>query len=197
MTANQASGASTDPSMDRSSLDVLRGSRLLAYSIGAVTLIAGLVRLFWPHSTLTVVARLAGALILAVGVVDLTETFRNHRTGSYRGLLALRGVLNVGFGLLLVFWPHITVTALVWIFGLDLVLTGLLGLLVFRQLPEDYRRPMLNRAIVTIVFGLLIMIWPSVTLSVVGYLVAALLIVFGLILLWSGYVLNQASRAAV
>ena len=201
MTADQpsdpSSDVSSDPSIDRSSLDLLRGSRILAYSIGAITLVAGLVLLFWPHSTLTVVARLAGILILAVGVVDLIETFRDHRTGSYWWFLALRGALNIGFGLLLVFWPHITVTALVWIFGLDLVLTGVLGLVVVRQLPDDYRRPTLNRAIVTIVFGLLIMIWPSATLSVVGYLVAAVLIVFGLILLWSGYVLSQASRAAV
>jgi uncharacterized membrane protein HdeD (DUF308 family) len=181
---------------DRSSLDVLRGSRILAYTIGAITLVAGLVLLFWPHSTINVVARLAGILILAVGVVDLVETFRNHRSGSYWGLLALRGVLNVGFGLVLVFWPHITITVLVWVFGIDLVLTGVLGLAVFRQLPDDYRRPTLNRAIVTIVFGLLVVIWPSATLSVVAFIVAALLIVFGLILLWSGYVLSQASRAA-
>lgn len=119
MTADQP----FDLSMDRSSLDVLRGSRILAYSIGAVTLVAGLVLLLWPHTTLTVVARLAGILILAVGVVDL-------------------------------------------------VLTGVLGLVVVHQLPEGYRRPTINRAIVTIVFGLLI-------------------------LLWSGYVLSQASRAAV
>lgn len=50
---------------------------------------------------------------------------------------------------------------------------------------------------ITFVAGLVLLIWPSATLSVVGYLVAALVIGFGLILLWSGYVLNRASCAAV
>ena len=183
-------------SEDRSSLDVLRGSRILAYSMGAITLVAGLVLLFWPERTITVVARLSGILLIVVGVGDLIETFRNHRSGSYWGILALRGVLNVAFGLVLVFWPHITVTAMVWLFGLDLVITGILGLLVYRRLPDDYRRPTLNRSIATIVFGVVIMIWPSHTLSVIAFLFAAMLILFGLLLLWSGWVLSKASKAA-
>jgi hypothetical protein len=39
MTANQAFGASSDPSTDRSPLDALGGSRLLDYR-GAVALVA-------------------------------------------------------------------------------------------------------------------------------------------------------------
>jgi len=181
---------------DRSTLEVLRGSRILAYTIGAITLAAGLVLLFWPDRTITVVARLVGILVLLVGVGDLIETFRNHRSGSYWGLLALRGVVNVGFGLVLLFWPHITVTAMVWLFGLDLVFTGVLGLIVYRRLPDEYRRPTLNRSIATIVFGLVIMIWPSHTLSVIAFLFAAMLVLFGALLLWSGWVLSKASKAA-
>jgi len=57
-------------SEDRSSLDVLRGSRVVAYTLGAITLVAGLVLLFWPDRTVTVVARLTGILLIIVGVRD-------------------------------------------------------------------------------------------------------------------------------
>jgi uncharacterized membrane protein HdeD (DUF308 family) len=179
---------------DRSTLDVLRGSRTIAYVLGAITLVAGVVLLFWPHSTVTVVARLAGLLIAFVGLIDLAETLRNHRSGSYWGLLALCGLINVGFGLALLFWPHITITVIVWLFGLDLVLTGLLGLLVFRRMPPEYRGATLTRSIVTIVLGIVVMVWPSTTLSVIAFLVAALLILFGITLLWSGYQISKAVR---
>ena len=180
---------------DRSTMDVLRGSRTIAYVLGAITLGAGLVLLLWPHSTITVVARLAGLLIAFVGVIDLVETVRNHRSGSYWGLLALRGLVNLGFGLALLFWPHITISVMVWLFGLDLVLTGVLGLVVYRRMPEEYRGATLSRSIVTIVAGIVVMAWPSTTLSVIAFIVAALLILFGITLLWSGYQISRAVRA--
>ncbi len=183
-------------SEDRSSLDVLRGSRILAYSMGAITLAAGLVLLFWPDRTITVVARLTGILLIIVGVGDLVETFRNHRSGSYWGLMALRGVINLGFGAALLFWPGVTIGVVVWLMGLDLVLTGVLGLLIRGQMPEEYRSAMLTRSILTIVFGLVIMIWPHSTVKVVAFVVAALLILFGLVLLYSGYVLSKAAKEA-
>ena len=183
-------------SEDRSSLDVLRGSRILAYSLGAITLVAGLVLLFWPDRTVTVVARLTGILLIVVGLGDLLETFRNHRQGSYWGLMALRGVINVGFGAALLFWPSVTVGVVVWLIGFDLVLTGVLGLLIRGQMPEEYRSAVLTRSILTIVFGLAIMVWPSATLSVIAFIVAALLILFGIVLLYSGYILSKAAKEA-
>jgi uncharacterized membrane protein HdeD (DUF308 family) len=183
-------------SEDRSSLEVLRGSRIVAYTLGAITLVAGLVLLFWPDRSITVVARLTGILLIVVGVGDLLETFRNHRQGSYWGLMALRGVINVGFGAALLFWPGVTISVVVWLIGFDLVLTGVLGLLIRGQMPEEYRSAMLTRSILTIVFGLAIMIWPHSTVKVVAFVVAALLILFGLVLLYSGWVLSKAAKEA-
>jgi RNA polymerase sigma-70 factor (ECF subfamily) len=61
-------------------------------------------------------------------------------------------------------------------------------------LPEEYRSAVLTRSILTIGFGLAVMIWPSATLTVVAVIVALLLIFFGLVLLWSGWTLGQAEK---
>ena len=47
------------------------------------------------------------------------------------------------------------------------------------------------QSVVTIVLGVLIMAWPSATLTVVSVLLAVLLIVFGLVLLATGYQLSK------
>lgn len=180
----------------RSVVDVIKESRALAYAVGALTLAAGIVLLFWPDRTVTVVARLTGLLLVIVGITDLWDTLRNHRKGSYWGLLALRGLLNLGFGLALVLWSDITVSVLVWLAGLDLVLTGILGLIVRGQAPPEYRHPLLVRSLVTIAFGAVVMIWPSATLNIVAMLVGALLVVFGLVFLWTGWQLSKAAALA-
>jgi len=176
---------------DRSAISIVRESKILAYTVGAMTLAAGLVLLFWPDRTLTVVARLVGILLVVVGVGDLLETIRNHRGMSYWGLLLLRAVINLVFGLMLVFWPGITVGVLVWLVGLDLVIAGAIGLLARGQMAPEYKGSITSRSILTILFGIAIMVWPDATISVVAFLVAALLILFGLVFLWSGYQISK------
>lgn len=172
---------------ERSSLDVVRESKLLAYSVGAMCLVAGIVLLFWPDRTLTVVARLSGILLIVVGLGDLLDTVRHHRGEPYWIILALRGLINLGFGLALLFWPGITLNVLVWLIGLDFVLAGILGLLVRGQMPKEYRSGTLGRSLVTIAFGVALMVWPDSTLNVVALLVGGLLTVLGLVLVWSGW----------
>ncbi|MFN8018625.1 MAG: DUF308 domain-containing protein [Acidimicrobiales bacterium] len=180
---------------DRSSLDVIKESRTLAYGIGALTLAAGIVLLFWPHRTLTVVARLSGVLLILTGAADLIDTFRNHHKGSYWGLLALRGGVNLGFGLALLFWPKPSIGVLVWLVGLDFVLAGILGLVVRGQMPSEYRGATLTRSLATIAFGLAIMIWPSAAVSVVTFVVGAMLALTGLVLLWTGHQIGKLKAA--
>ena len=181
---------------DRSKVDVIRESRSLAYSVGAVTLVAGIILLFWPDRTITVVARLSGLLLVIVGLGDLIETIRNHSGMSYWGFLLLRAIINLGFGLALLFWPGPSVGVLVWLVGLDLVLAGILGLVVRGQMPEEYRSGTLSRSVVTIVFGIVIMVWPHATVNVLAFVVGGMLTLTGLVFLWSGRQVGKLAKAA-
>jgi uncharacterized membrane protein HdeD (DUF308 family) len=177
---------------DRSAITIVRESKILAYTLGAISLLAGIVLLFWPDRTITVVARLAGVLLVVVGVGDLLETIRHHRGMSYWGLMLVRALINLAFGLLLVFWPGITVGVLVWLIGLDFVIAGAIGLLARSQMAPELKSSITNRSILTILFGIAIMVWPHATVAVVAFLVGALLVLFGLVFLWSGYALSKA-----
>jgi uncharacterized membrane protein HdeD (DUF308 family) len=179
---------------NRSTMDLLRGSRITAYAIGALSLVAGIVLLVWPDRTWTVVARVIGILLVVIGFGQAVEAVTTHRQGRYWGLLLLRGVINLGVGLALLFWPSATVNVVVWLVGLDLVITGLLAFIVGFQVPKEMGRSgFLVQAVVTVVLGVLIMAWPDATLTVVSVIVAIVLILFGLVLLASGYQLSKAS----
>ncbi len=178
----------------RGAVDVLRGSRILAYSIGALCLIAGIVLIFWTDRTFVFVGRLAGVLLLVIGLSEAFEAITTHRKGSLWGLFLARGLLNIGFGVALVVWPEISLTVIVWLFGLDLVLTSVLALVLATQVgKEQGRSTLLLRGGVGLVFGVMVMAWPDTTLTVVAYLVAIQLILFGLLLLFSGWQLTKAT----
>lgn len=169
----------------RSALQFVRDSKVLGTSIGVVSLVAGLVLLLWPDRTITVVARLSGLLLVIVGIGDLVDAIRHHRSQPYTGLLIVRAVVNLAFGAALVAWPGITVAVLAWLVGLDLVIAGGLGLVVRGQMPPEFRSSVLTRSLVTIAFGIVVMIWPGATLNVVAWLVGLSLVLFGVVMLWS------------
>lgn len=180
-----------------SALEVLRGSRILAYAVGAITLIAGLVLIFWTDRTLVFVARFAGVLLIAIGLAESFEAVTSRGKGSYWGLLLFRGLLNLGMGAALVFWPGITLQVIVWIFGLNLLIGGAVGVFASFSVPKELgRSALLFRSVVGIVVGLAVLAWPNATLTVIAYLIAFQLVAIGLILLWSGWQLTKIGKDA-
>ena len=182
----------TAASDDRSTMDLLRGSRITAYSIGFISLVAGLVLLFRPDREDSIVAIIIGFLFVVSGFGQAAEAVTTHRKGSYWGLLLIRGLINFGFGLALIFWTGPTVLVIVWLVGLDFVITGLLAIVVSFMIGKDGgRRGLLIEGLITIAIGIVIMAWPEATTSVLGVVIGIGLTLLGLLFLFSGYQLSK------
>jgi uncharacterized membrane protein HdeD (DUF308 family) len=54
------------------------------------------------------------------------------------------------------------------------------------------RNAFLVQAVITFVLGVLIMAWPDATLNVVSIILGILLLLTGLVLLWSGFSMRKA-----
>ena len=177
---------------DRSTMDLLRGSRITAYSIGFISLIAGLVLLFRPDREESIIAIIIGFLFVVSGFGQAAEAVTTHRSGTYWGLLLIRGLINFGFGLALIFWTDATVTVIVWLVGLDFVITGLLAIIVSFMIGKDGgRRGLLIEGLITIAIGIVIMAWPKATKDVLGVVIGIGLALLGLLFLFSGYQLSK------
>ena len=180
---------------ERTAIDVLRSSRMVAYTIGAACLIAGLFLLFWPERSWTIAARVVGILLVIVGGGQIFDAISTHRSQRYWGLLLARGALNLAVGLALVIWPGVTVTVVVWLIGLNLVVTGAIGLGVSFQIPKELGRSGYQvQSVIGILLGLLIMGWPDDTVNVISLILAAVLLLTALVFLWSGYQIQKATH---
>ena len=188
--------ASSDTSADRSAFDLLRSSRITAYGIGAVSLIAGLVLLFWPSRTGHVVAVILGVLFLVSGFAQAAEALTTHRKGSAWGFLLLRGIVNLGVGLVLIFWSGAATTAIVWLIGLDFVITGALALIAsFMISKERGRGGLILHGLISIGVGIAVMAWPNSIKYAAAILISIVLIVLGLLMLGTGYQLSKAAKS--
>jgi uncharacterized membrane protein HdeD (DUF308 family) len=182
------------PADDRSTMDLLRGSRITAYAIGAVCLIAGIVLLAYPDRSVIFVARVVGIFFVVIGFGQSIEAVTTHRQGSYWGLLLLRGLVNLGIGVALLFVPEKSTNVIVWLIGLDFLITGILALIVAFMVPKDMgRSTLLIQSALTIAMAIVIF-WagPDSIKTIAAVVIGIVLVLMGVLFLWSGYQLTKA-----
>lgn len=126
-------------------------------------------------------------------------------------ILAVRGVAAVIFGLLALIWPEITLLALVLVFGACAFVDGVFALVAAvrgRQLAgglEILAAVRLRRVLdnewmlvvagaLSIVFGLILMIWPGSGAIGLVWLIGIYAIVFGVVLLGLAFRLRGLGR---
>ncbi|WP_414551762.1 HdeD family acid-resistance protein [Anabaena sp. CCY 0017] len=97
--------------------------------------------------------------------------------------VALRGAIAIIFGLAALFWPDITLTALIFIFAAFVLVSGvLLAIAAFRDgLTHTHGWIMLLEGAIGIAVGIMAFIWPGITALVLLYLIAAWAIVTGVL----------------
>lgn len=96
------------------------------------------------------------------------------------GWIVLRGVLAILFGILALLWPAITVLVLVLSLGIYAILDGVLALTPGGRLRVPGVTPLrVALAVLSILFGLVLLVWPAKT-------AAALVVVVGVWAVVSG-----------
>ncbi|MGW2146255.1 HdeD family acid-resistance protein [Nonomuraea bangladeshensis] len=94
--------------------------------------------------------------------------------------LALRGVLALIFGILAVAWPGITLLVLAVVFGAYAFVDGVLAGVAATRAAKGRRAPLILLAVAGVIFGILCLIWPGVTVLVVTLLIGIWAIVTGI-----------------
>jgi uncharacterized membrane protein HdeD (DUF308 family) len=158
---------------------------------GFLALLGGVLLLVNPGAGLRLIKVLLGLFLVGWGVLRLVHAFSGPRRD--RTWLVLSGICVLGAGIVVLAWPGITLTALLYI----LVVGGMaLGALDLATAVADRRRNpgwwlYLLRGLATIALVLALLVWPDETLDVVRLIAAVLL------LLWGASTLGEAYQSPI
>jgi uncharacterized membrane protein HdeD (DUF308 family) len=164
---------------DRLSLRKAVGQGWALWLAGFLALAGGLSLLLNPGADLRLVRWLVGLFLAGWGVLRLVHAARASRRD--RTWLILSGLASLVAGIVVVAWPAITVTALVYILvvgGLSLAAVDLVGAVVNRRRDPGWWLYLL-RGLGTLLLVVVLLAWPDQTLGVVRVLGAVLLILWG------------------
>lgn len=157
--------------------------------VGVIAVVVGAVILVRPTTSLDGLAWLIGAGLLLAGLVEFFESREPAGVTGAAGSSywpVVRAVAWVVAGLLVWTWPGLTVRLLAGIVGVVLIVNGLLASAskIRGKATLDARVSGVALGVAEVVFGVLALAWPDITLLVVAVVFGARLILAGLTFLW-------------
>lgn len=108
-------------------------------------------------------------------------------------VVALRGVVAVGFGLLALIWPDITLLTMLILFGAFSLVDGISNLIYAFDARSEGRSPwyFVLQGLLGIAAGFVIVAWPGISALTLLYLIAAWAIVTGFFELFAAIQLRR------
>ncbi len=92
---------------------------------GVVSLLAGLIALFWPGPTVFAFVLIIAVWSIVLGVTEIVEAFTARRLGSSSWVwLLVGGIVGVLFGIVLVANPAAGALTLLWVIGVFAIVFG-------------------------------------------------------------------------
>jgi uncharacterized membrane protein HdeD (DUF308 family) len=101
--------------------------------------------------------------------------------------MALEGALAIAFGMILIIWPDIGLSAMVWTIGIYALVRGVVtGVGAFTTpVAGREKRWLVAQAIVSTAIGIAVLVWPDISAKALLYVIAGYAIAVGVLIMGS------------
>jgi uncharacterized membrane protein HdeD (DUF308 family) len=165
---------------------------------GVITVVLGILALAWPGHTLIAIAVVFGVQLVVMGVFRFVASFAfPDLSGGTRVLYALLGVLSLIIGLYALRHVLITIVALALLLGIFWVVNGTTELFTAisqRELPN--RGWNIFSGILGIIAGIILLVYPAISVLTLAIVVSIWLIVYGMMLISVASQMRSLARRA-
>jgi uncharacterized membrane protein HdeD (DUF308 family) len=148
---------------------------------GVLGIIFGILALIFPGPTILSLVLLFSAYMLVDGIFGIISAVRAIRRKEDRwGLLIFDGLLDIATGAVAFLWPGLTVVAFVWLIAAWAIVSG--GLMTaagFRLNIEHGRWWLVLGGLLSLAYGVLLIITPLIGAVVLTWWLGAYALVFG------------------
>lgn len=160
---------------------------------GAVFLVLGLIALFWPSGSVSLMLRIFGFFLLLDGALFLWGV---RRTGARFGEL-VPSLVTAIVGLALLLLPTASIKLAFVLLGLWAIVTGLSYLLAWWRMPVTYpeRDSSRNTGIVVFLIGIVLVLWPGTGPVALGWTLAVVALVISAIMFYLASGLKSVTRS--
>jgi uncharacterized membrane protein HdeD (DUF308 family) len=162
---------------------------------GVAGVLLGIITFVAPALSLTALVLVFGAYAFADGILAIATSLRSRAEGRWWVLL-IEGLIGVAAGLVTLIWPGITALTLLFIIAAWALITGVFEIVAavrLRKVMKGEWMLALSGAL-SVVFGVLLLIFPGVGALAVILWIGAYALVFGVLFVALGLKLRSWGR---
>ncbi len=163
---------------------------------GLVALLYGILALTLPEGTLIVVARYTGIVILLTGLVFGLISFNRYKKGFNYGIMLLQTITLSLLGVLILVYTEETLSFFITLIGIWALITGILQLIALVNVSAGLSNKnfFLINAVVSLIFGLLLVINPFAMAKTLIVISGLLALFFGFVMIWFALNLRKLQK---
>ena len=153
---------------------------------GVLAIVFGVLAFAWPAITADILVAIFGAYALVDGVFALVAALRSSHLGPRWWSLVAEGVVGIAVGLIAFADSSVAALWIVWVIAVWAIATGLLKIATAIRLRAEIENEwsLGLSGLGSVVFGVLLAVWPSAGALALVWLIGAYAIMFGLLLIW-------------
>ncbi|MBX4172024.1 HdeD family acid-resistance protein [Weissella viridescens] len=161
-----------------------KGFDIFSLVLGILSLVLAFVVLKFPGGSLAAIVIVIGIFMIIDGILHFSQRGHLRSIGmKSTGMLTFLAILDIIVGLAIIIWPASFGAIYVWIFvAIGMVMDSLFELWAakyIKQVGKGYYWFVVIMAIIGLILGIVMMFSPAFGLSFVVALLAAYLLVFG------------------
>jgi uncharacterized membrane protein HdeD (DUF308 family) len=155
---------------------------------GVVAVLFGVLAIAMPKISLLALVVLYGAFAMVDGVFSLVTAARRGRAGERCGWFLFEGLVGIGAAIVAFSWPGITAVVLLALIAAWAILTGISAVAAAIRMRKHVKGEWMLAVsgVLSIVFGALLLVDPSVGALAVVWMIGAYAIAFGILLIGLG-----------
>jgi uncharacterized membrane protein HdeD (DUF308 family) len=163
---------------------------------GVLAIIFGVLALIWPGLTLFVLIALFGAYALVDGIFAVIAGIASYGRNERWWAVLLEGIAGIILGVLTFFYPGITALVLVYFIAAWALITGIFEIVAAIRLRKEIEGEwmMVLSGIVSIIFGLFLVVAPGAGALGLTWVIGAYAIAFGILLIILAFRLRSLPR---
>ncbi len=151
----------------------------------------GIALLVWPGQTITVVATIFGLLMIISGALRFVAALLAEGV-EHRWLYVIGAIVGVVLGVLVMKYPEQTIALVVLITALYWLIAGLIEFFVGIANHYPDRTARIAFGAISMVFGILVLVWPAPTVLVFAILAGIYAIIIGVLEIIAAFTLKSA-----
>ncbi len=166
----------------------------LAVVMGVLSILLGLLAMFYPGATIVTIAIFFAAWLFVSGFFEVITSFTRDGDTGARVLHAIIGVLSVIVGFALLRTPFQSVEVFIFVIGILFLVQGIMTFIAAFSTKQGRNWRILS-GLLGIVAGIVVLTWPISSAVTLAFIAGIWLVILGIMQIVMGFQLRRARSA--